>query len=155
MDEFGTKVDAPRFAMPAASCTLKASSSVSPLRSCVAGLLCHSCTTSCKAAYSDICASLDNHKLSSLISSKLYCPLFDGVTLIGAVLDSNLLFSCVDASGKGFQGRLSMAALSLEVRKARRASLLDAVSGSQRARYAMSQVLALLAHSYSAELLQP
>ena len=31
------------------------------------------------------------------------------------------------------------------VRKARRASLLDAVSGSQRARYAMSQVLLLSA----------
>lgn len=67
---------------------------------------------------------------------------------MGAVFDSNLLFSCVEGSGKGLHGRLSMSMLSFAVRKARRASLLEAVSGSQRARYAISQVLAVLAHYY-------
>jgi hypothetical protein len=71
MDEFGANVDAPRFAMPAASWTLSASSSVSPLRSWTVGLLCHSCATSCSAAYSDICASLESQRVSSLISSML------------------------------------------------------------------------------------
>ena len=64
--------------------------------------------------------------------------------MIGAVLVSNLLFSCDDGSGKGFHGWLRISLFSLEVRKARRASLLDAVSGSQRARYAISQVLIVL-----------
>lgn len=64
---------------------------------------------------------------------------------MGAVFDSNLLFSCDDGSGKGFHGWARMSLFSLAVRKARRASLLDAVSGSQRARYAMSQVLLLSA----------
>jgi len=64
---------------------------------------------------------------------------------MGAVLVSNLLFSCDDGSAKGFHGWLRISLLSVEVRKARRASLLDAVSGSQRARYAISQVLVLSA----------
>ena len=64
---------------------------------------------------------------------------------MGAVLLSNLLFSCCDESAKGFHGRLRISMFSFAVRKSRNASLLEAVSGSQRARYAMSHVLHLLA----------
>lgn len=53
---------------------------------------------------------------------------------MGAVLESKRLRSWVDGSGNGFQGRLRMSVLSLKVRNARRASLLEAVSGSHRAR---------------------
>ena len=56
-----------------------------------------------------------------------------------------MLFSCGDGSAKGFQGRLRMSTFSVAVRKSRKAALLDAVCGSQRARYAMSQVLHWLA----------
>jgi hypothetical protein len=74
-----------------------------------------------------------------------------GVTLMGAVFDSNLLFSCCDGSGKGFHGLLRICVFSVAVRNARRGSLLEAASGSQRARYAMSQVLAMLVRDMRAE----
>jgi hypothetical protein len=63
---------------------------------------------------------------------------------MGAVLDSYLLFSCGDGSGNGFHGLLRICLFSFAVRNARRGSLLEAGSGSQRARYARSQVLCVV-----------
>lgn len=60
---------------------------------------------------------------------------------MGAVLASNLAFSCDDGSRKGFHGWLRMWIFCSVVRNERKVSLLEAVSGSHKARYTMFQVL--------------